>query len=296
MVVEGAKPESTVNQMRFKDKVVIITGSSSGIGQTTLLMMAKEGASVTIHGVTGKHIDETIELFHKENIPDSRVHRVQGPLDDEEVIKRLVNETVEKFGRLDVLVCNAAVSSIYGEGDYFSAKCLRYVLEINLVSAINLIQQSIPHLEKTKGNVILVSSSMSHRTSFIGHFYGISKAALDHYTRNAGILYGPLGIRVNSLRVGAVDTRMYSRVEKPNLTDRFVQQCLKSAALKRMATSDEIAHMIMFVASDQASFITSAVMDIDGGLCANAVQPPDDLLEQMSGLEPQSHGITMPKN
>jgi NAD(P)-dependent dehydrogenase (short-subunit alcohol dehydrogenase family) len=122
---------------------------------------------------------ETLQIFREVGIADNRIHFVQGTLDDEEVVKKLVNETVEKFGRIDVVICNAAVSCLYGDSDYFSTKCLRHVLEINLVSAINLVQLAVPHLTKTRGNVILVSAVLSYRTSFIGQFYGITKAALN---------------------------------------------------------------------------------------------------------------------
>lgn len=84
---------------------------------------------------------------------------------------------------------------------------------------------------------------------------------------------------------------MYERVQKPELTDSFIESCLKSTSLKRMAESSEIGEFIMFIASDKAQYITGACLDIDGGLCSNSIPAPDDIYEKLSALEPQSHGI-----
>ena len=116
---------------RFNGKVVIVTGSSSGIGQGVLLGFAKEGASVVIHGVNQQRLYDTEALLKENGIPESRFLTIQGEVQDEKVQEKLINDTVAKFGRLDVLVNNAGVVFKHGITDHSSVENFDYVLNIN---------------------------------------------------------------------------------------------------------------------------------------------------------------------
>ena len=116
---------------RFEGKVVIVTGSSSGIGQAVLLGFAKEGASVVIHGVNQQRLNDTEALLKSNGIPESRFLTVQGEVQDEKVQEKIINDTVAKFGRIDVLVNNAGVASKGGVSDLSSIENLDYVMSIN---------------------------------------------------------------------------------------------------------------------------------------------------------------------
>ena len=116
---------------RFEGKVVIVTGSSSGIGQAVLLGFAKEGASVVIHGVNQKRLQDTETLLKENGISEDRFLIVRGEIEDEEVQEQIIEDTVAKFGKIDVLVNNAGVGSKVGVDDLSSVENLDYVMNIN---------------------------------------------------------------------------------------------------------------------------------------------------------------------
>ena len=194
----------------YNGKVVIITGSSAGIGQAGAVLFAKAGASVTIHGRSEERLQKTIELIERAGGSRDKVLTVIGEITDENVQRNLIDKTVEKFGRIDVLVNNAGIYIKSGE-EYRSMKNLDYVLDVNLKAPIAIIELAISHLEKTKGNIINVSSIGGQLTAPPLPFYSIAKAGLDHACRNYADILAPKGIRVNNLSPGATDTEFVTR-------------------------------------------------------------------------------------
>ena len=195
---------------KFEGKVVIITGSSSGIGQAAAILFAKAGASVTIHGRDEAKLQKTIELIEKAGGSKDKVLTVVGEITDENVQRNLINKTVQKFGKIDILVNNAGIQKKLGE-EQRSMKNLDYVLNVNLKAPIAIIELAIPHLEKTKGNIINVSSVAGQKTISMVPFYSVSKAGLDHACRNYAQMLASKGIRVNNLSPGATDTEFATR-------------------------------------------------------------------------------------
>lgn len=112
-------------------------------------------------------------------------------------------------------------------------------------------QLSVPHLIKTQGNVANISAALSVRPSFAVHQYGVSKTALDHYTRNAAMMYAPVGVRVNAIRVGGVKTPIYAKAKVPALTDAFIKQVELNTLQGRMGEPKEIAEVIAFLANNK---------------------------------------------
>uniref|UniRef100_A0A914QM59 Uncharacterized protein n=1 Tax=Panagrolaimus davidi TaxID=227884 RepID=A0A914QM59_9BILA len=141
-----------------------------------------------------------------------------------------------------------------------------YLIKVNLRSIIHLTQLAVPHLEKTKGNIVNVSSAAAVRAFPDVTFYTLTKAALDHYTRNCALMYGPKGIRVNTINPGPVNTEIFSR---HNPSDEVIQAHQKwvkeTTALGHFAEVSEITPIILFLASDKASFVTGASWFADGG-------------------------------
>jgi len=264
--------------MSFKGKVIIVTGSSSGIGREAALIFAKEGASVTIHGGTStERLKETEALLKKQGVPESRIHSVLGPIEDEKVQKRLIDETVKKFGRLDVLVNNAATPR-HPDLDTNSLENLDYVLGTNLKSVIALTELAIPHLTKTKGNVVNVSSGIVNTVSPHAVPYALSKAALDLYSRNMAVKFAEFGVRVNTVSPGVTISNFGTRHQ---LSADAMQKFYKKIAderipMRRLGTAKEVANGIEFVASDKASYMTGSVLLIDGGLLAGPPTPKTD--------------------
>ncbi|KAI6206209.1 hypothetical protein M3Y94_00881600 [Aphelenchoides besseyi] len=260
--------------MSFQGKVAIVTGSSSGIGQAAVEIFATEGASVTVHGQSEERLKATADLLKKLNIPDSRVLVVRGSIEEEQTQKRLIDETIKKFGRLDILVNNAANLNADGM-DTNSLENLDYIMNVNLRSLIALTRMAVPHLAKTKGNVVNVSSAGSKLVNPNCTPYVIMKAALDHYTRNAAVQYAPQGIRVNTLSPGFIETNFQSRHYDCEATqkaaEKFVGDALKNGVpMQRAGSAREAANVIEFLASDKASYVTGAYYVADGGLLAGA--------------------------
>uniref|UniRef100_A0AC34QXD6 Uncharacterized protein n=2 Tax=Panagrolaimus sp. JU765 TaxID=591449 RepID=A0AC34QXD6_9BILA len=252
---------------RFENKVVIVTGSSTGIGQSAALLFGKEGAKVTIHGRSDAGLEKTKNLLKEAGVSDDRILVVKGEIQEDKTLENLVNETVKKFGKLDIVVANAGIGFYdKGKGPHDPAT-LSYLLDVNLVSGVKLLQLAAPHLEKTKGNVVYVSSIVALMQYADNPFYAVSKAALDHWTRHAAIIYGTKGIRVNSVNPGGVRTDFVRRM---GYGDEFLQK-LEDVfisgvnPLGRISLPDEQAEAIAFLASDQAGYCNGSIFVVDGG-------------------------------
>ena len=192
--------------MSFSGKAVIITGSSAGIGQAAAVLFARAGALLTIHGRSEEKLQQTIGLIEKEGGSKDKVRTVIGEIINENVQKNLINKTVEKFGRIDVLINNAGIKKKESVENHRSLENFDYVFNVNLRAPVALTELAVPHLEKTKGNIINVSSIMALLTQPVSPFYPMTKAALDHFCRNYAVILAPKGIRVNNLNPGVTDT------------------------------------------------------------------------------------------
>uniref|UniRef100_A0A914NZD8 Uncharacterized protein n=1 Tax=Panagrolaimus davidi TaxID=227884 RepID=A0A914NZD8_9BILA len=259
-----------MSSIDFSRKVVIITGSSSGIGQSAAVLFAKSGASVTIHGRSEDGLKKTMDLILEAGIPKERILSVKGSITDSEVQKLLINETVKTFGRIDVLINNAGGTKD-DERNHRSIENLDYCLELNLRAPIALAELAIPYLQKTKGNIINVSSVGSQKTSPGMAFYCSAKAGLDHFTRNYANILAPKGIRINNLNPGATDTSIFYRGGGPKeMVDKAKKQYIDLIPLRRFGTPEEMAEFLIFMASDKASYMTGQMIIVDGGLSVHS--------------------------
>ncbi|TKR62899.1 hypothetical protein L596_026801 [Steinernema carpocapsae] len=252
-----------MSTQKFAGKTVIVTGSSSGIGQGIALLLAQQGASITIHGRSAEGLKETEDLILESGVSAEKIHKVQGDLADEEVLKKLIDETVAKFGKLDVVVNNAGLLSKIGTE--LSANFDR-VFHVNVKAVMALNALAIPHLEKTKGNIVNVSSVGSTRV-FNDEHYCMSKAALDHYMRFQAQTLAKKGIRMNNLNPGFVNTNLsrdmgLSKEKIGELTETFTKTLVP---LERSGTPLEQANCVSFLASEEASYVTGITLVCDGG-------------------------------
>jgi NAD(P)-dependent dehydrogenase (short-subunit alcohol dehydrogenase family) len=251
----------------FANKAVIITGSSSGIGQAAAILFAKSGAFVTIHGRSEDGIKKTADLILDAGIPKERIHSVRGSVTEEKTLKALIDETISKFGKIDVLINNVGIANKEGIQNSRSMENLDYVLDVNLKSVIALTELAIPHLEKTKGNIVNVSSIGSQKTSTSVPYYCIAKAGLDHFARNYAAILAPKGVRINNLNPGATETAIFSRAGIPDeMIAKMKQHYTDLIPFHRWGTSEEMGEFLIFMASDKASYMTGQTISVDGGI------------------------------
>lgn len=241
--------------MKLKNKVAIITGSSRGIGKATAILFAKEGAKVVINCK-----DQTEEAKKVVSaIGNTKAIFIQADVTKEEDVRRLVFETIKKFGKIDILVNNAGV--IFREGDWKSNTDIWHAtLDINLTSAWLMIREVAPIMIKNgSGSIVNISSIYGFLGAASVLAYSSAKGGLITLTKSFAKELAPK-IRVNAVAPGNVITDMTKEAGK-KLIEFFEEQ----TPLGRSAKPNEIAMAILFLASNDASFITGELLTVDGG-------------------------------
>jgi NAD(P)-dependent dehydrogenase (short-subunit alcohol dehydrogenase family) len=253
---------------RLKEKVGVITGGGAGIGRATCELFAEEGAAIVIaerDGQTGRAVAEYIQG------KGGQALFVQTDVTNEASIQSMVDQAVSVFGRLNILVNNAAVFVL--RGIEATPEEWRQILEVNVMGPALVAKHVVPHLRRAGGGAIVNLASIS---SFIAqpHFvtYNASKAAIANMTRCMALDLAADNIRVNAVAPGAVWTQIVQRQCQEAGLDRVAADKDPSWGgahmIQRIAEPREIAHAILFLASDEASFITAENLMVDGGYTA----------------------------
>ena len=246
----------------MNDKVALITGASSGIGRAAALLFALNGYAVVAFGRSEGELG-SLRDDSRDSDGSIRVHL--GDITETSQVDRVVSETIDGLGRLDVLV-NAAGIIKTGNIEDTTLDEWDKMMNINLRSAFYLMQKCVPHLAATKGNVVNVSSVTGTRAFPNVLAYCVSKAATDQLTRCTALELAPKGIRVNAVNPGVVVTNLHKRggMSEPDYA-KFLEHSKNTHPLGRPGQPEEVAELIYFLASEKASWITGATYEIDGG-------------------------------
>lgn len=246
----------------FAQKTLLITGATSGIGKATALRFARAGASIA---AVGRNQTSLGELAEQINAIGAQFLGIEADLLLEEETGMAVSKTVAHFGGIDVLV-NAAGHISSGTIEKTSVKAWDAMLHINLRTVFILMQKALPTIIDRRGNIVNVSSVTGLR-AFPGILaYCVSKAGLDQLTRCAALEVAAKGVRINAVNPGVVVTEIHKR---GGMTEEeyeaFLEHSKETHPLGRVGQAIEIAELILFLASDRASWITGATYSIDGG-------------------------------
>lgn len=246
--------------MSFLGKIVLITGSSSGIGAATAHRLAKNGAVLAL---SGRNVDNLNAVA--KDIGGNKTFIVPGDITDELDTENILKKTIEKYGKLDVLINNAGILES-GSIENTSLQQFDRLMNTNIRSIYHLTMLAVPHLIKTKGNIVNVSSVNGIR-SFPGVLaYNISKTAVDQFTRCVALELAPKNVRCNSVNPGVTITELHKRggMNEESYA-KFLEHSKGTHALGRPGQATEIADAVVFLASDAASFITGCNLPVDGG-------------------------------
>jgi NAD(P)-dependent dehydrogenase (short-subunit alcohol dehydrogenase family) len=247
-------------EQEFKNKVFIVTGASSGIGKATALMAVERSAKVSVVARRGK---ELYALCSK--LPADFIEVIPADLTKEENRKHVVQQTINRFGGIDVLV-NAA--GIIGNGTIENTTLEQWdtMFDINLRSLFRLTQLALPSIIERKGNIINVSSVTGVRAFPNVLAYCASKAGVDQLTHCAALELGPKGVRINAVDPGVVLTNLHRNSGmKEDAYQKFLEHSKSTHPIGRVGTPEDIAELILFLASDRAGWITGGSFSIDGG-------------------------------
>ena len=248
--------------MRLKDKIAIVTGAASGMGAATAKLFAKEGACVVLTDILeaeGPAVVAEIEAA------GGKAMFLQHDISDEDNWNAVVNATVKAYGRIDVLINNAGVSGSYP--DLLSREVWDTQMKINATGTFLGMRTIIPVMQKGGGGSVVIISSISGVTgqSFVHMGYNASKGALRTMTKAAAVQFAKDGIRVNSVHPGLMPAMRTSKLTAdPEIRDKM----LNAVPMRRAGAIEEVANANLFLASDEASYITGVELPVDGGFLA----------------------------
>lgn len=250
--------------MKLKDKVALVTGASSGIGQAVAIELAKNGADIVINycrsSEGAKKTSEEIKQI------GSRFLLVRADVTKDNQIKAMVKQTIDEFGKIDILVNNA--------GTIYPVNFLKitetdwdFIQNVDVRGLAMCTKNIAPYMIKRKyGKIINISSDVSFGVYLPGFAsYSAAKAAVNNFTKYSARELGKFGINVNAVAPGEIITALTYKDQKREDVERKLKDSKKNTMLKKLGNVNDVANLVLFLASDESSFITGEIISVDGG-------------------------------
>lgn len=266
-------------ELGLKGKVVVVTGSSKGIGRSIASAFARDGCDVVINGRHAKELDATASEL-RASAAGGSVHTVVSDVAEADGAKRIIDETVARFGRIDVLVNNAGGVGRFAAFEELTDDDWIGAFTFNVLSAVRATRAALPHMQKQKwGRIINISSESGVQPDPLMPHYNASKSAMNSLTKSLSKAYGKDNILVNTvspafIRTPLLDGMLEQQARARGMTVDEAEKALlrefrPNIVLGRAGKSDETAGIVVFLASDQATFITGSNFRVDGGSVAS---------------------------
>ncbi len=246
-------------RMRLDDRIAVVTGAGRGLGELISVTLAKAGALVVLNVRPGGTFAEATEKAIRD--VGGRYHTITADISHAAEAKALTDEVRKRFNRLDILVNNAGISADSLLLEMTEEQWDR-VFDVNVRGAFNCIQAVAPHMiEQRAGSIINISSVVADLGSIGAANYVASKGAINSLTRSAAIELARFGIRVNAVAPGVVETKLMDRV-----LDKHRTRLLERIPMRRFAQPEEVAEVVLFLASDHSSYLTGEIIKVAGGM------------------------------
>jgi NAD(P)-dependent dehydrogenase (short-subunit alcohol dehydrogenase family) len=248
----------------MKNPVVLITGALTGIGRAAAIIFAQEGAHIVVSGRRDKQGQELVAEL--QGLGAEAIF-VRTDVREDEDVRNLVDQTVKRFGRLDIAVNNAGTEGTPGPVTEQTAETYSATFDTNVLGTLLSMKHELRvMLPQRSGSIVNVSSAYGSVGAAGASVYVASKHAIEGLTKSAALEVAGTGVRVNVVAPGTTDTGMLTRFTS---TDENKSALVSTVPVKRLAKPDEIAHVIAFVASANASYMTGASIPVDGGMIAD---------------------------
>ena len=269
---------------RLQGKVAIITGAGTGIGEAIAHKFSKEGAKVVLSGLATDPIEDVARAI---NGWGGQAVAFAGDVADQATAEACVQKAIDAFGQLDVLVNNAGVFLATGETQDYPVDQFDETLRMNVRSAVLMTRAALPHLQKTRGNVVSAGSEAGWIGIAQNTIYGGTKAFIHAFMKGVAVEQAKYGVRANCVCPGPIDTA-WTHKETGPMDKKMETTMVQATPLARRGTPEEVANVYAFIASDEASFVTGALYFVDGGITV-AKGPVGDEVPKKLRQPPEPH-------
>lgn len=253
-----------------ESQVVLITGGAGGIGKATAQLFLEHGATIVLVDLKTEALEEALQSIQ---VAKGYVHTITADVTNEQDVRRYVNETVEKFGKIDVFFNNAGISGPFKRIKDLELEQFNLLMNINVTGVFLGLKYVIQQMEKQGyGTIVNTASNAAYIGSAGMAGYIASKHAVAGLTKTAALEAAAYGIRVNAVAPAAIDTQMLTTIQSnisPETPDSAGEAIKQGIPLGRFGTPQEVAQIVYFLASNNASFVTGSLYNVDGGMQAN---------------------------